>query len=70
MGTSEVAITIDEKLLKRLDRIVANRLYPDRSRAIQAAVEEKLARIDRSQLARECPKLDPQLEQHWADEGL
>lgn len=70
MSTSKVAITLDEQLLKRLDRLVAERRFPNRSRAIQAAVEEKLERMERSRLARESAKLDPAFEQKLADEGL
>ena len=34
------------------------------------AVREKLARVDRSRLARECAKLDPKFERALAEEGL
>ena len=37
---------------------------------IQEAVKEKLLRIDKRRLTKECAKLDPQLEQSMADEGL
>jgi metal-responsive CopG/Arc/MetJ family transcriptional regulator len=70
MATNKVAITIEEKLLKRLDRAVALRKFPNRSRAIQEAVQEKLDRLDRSRLAREAAKLDRASEQKLADEGL
>jgi hypothetical protein len=33
-------------------------------------VEEKLARLDRTRLIRETAKLDPEIEQKLADEGL
>ena len=69
MGNSKVAITLDESLLKRLDRMVERNVYPNRSKAIQAAVEEKLNRIDRTRLARESAKLTPRHEQEMADEG-
>ena len=42
MSMSKIAITLDEKTLKRLDRLVKGQLFPNRSRAIQLAVEEKL----------------------------
>ena len=58
MTSDKVAITIDRELLKRLDRLVAEKLFPSRSRAIQEAVEEKLSRIEHSRLARETAKLD------------
>ena len=70
MSTTKVAITLDENLLKRLDRLVKSRLFENRSRAIQEAVSEKLARLERSRLARECAKLDKKFEQALAEEGL
>ncbi len=65
-----MTISIDQDLLKRLDSLVEGQLFHSRSAAIQAAVEEKIIRIDRSRLARECAKLDKAFEQSLADEGL
>jgi Arc/MetJ-type ribon-helix-helix transcriptional regulator len=70
LAAAKVAITIDEHLLERIDTLVAHRKFPNRSRAIQEAVREKLERLDRSRLARECAKLNPKIEQKLADEGL
>ena len=70
MASDKVAITIDKELLRRLDRLVAERRFPSRSRAVQEAVEEKLARLERTRLASESAKLDRRLEQALADEGL
>ncbi len=42
---------------------VTRRKFPNRSREIQDAVREKLERIERSRLARECAKLDRVTEQ-------
>ena len=70
MAASKIAITMDDKLLKRLDSLVKTRAFPNRSRAIQEAVKEKLARIDKTRLARECSKLDPKYEQTLAEEGF
>jgi metal-responsive CopG/Arc/MetJ family transcriptional regulator len=70
MSTAKVAITIDQITLTKLDRLVKAKMFPSRSKAIQAAVKDKLARLDRSRLARECAKLDPKFEQALADEGL
>ena len=70
MSTAKVAITLDENLLKRLDRLVKNRMFENRSRAIQEAVSEKLARLERGRLARECAKLEKKSEQTMAEEGL
>lgn len=70
MGTMKVAITMDEEILGELDRLVKRRLFPNRSRAIQAAVQEKLVRLEKGRLARECAKLDIQAEQTMAEEGI
>ena len=70
MKMSKIAITLDEQLLKRLDRLVRSRAFANRSRAIQEAVEEKLARIERGRLDRECAKLDSAEEQSLAEEGM
>ncbi len=70
MTTSKIAITVDETVLQRIDRLVAEHWFPSRSRIIQEAIEEKLMRLDRSRLAREAAKLDRRFEQQLAEEGL
>ena len=70
MSKSKIAISLDSKILGRLDGLVQRRLYPSRSRAIEEAVGEKLERLNRSRLARECAKLDPDFEKRLADEGV
>ena len=69
MSSTKVAISIDRRLLGRVDALVKQRKFPSRSRAIQDAVEEQLSRLERSRLARECAKLDPKAERAMADEG-
>jgi Arc/MetJ-type ribon-helix-helix transcriptional regulator len=61
---------MERDLLCRLDDLVKRRRFANRSRAIQEAVTEKLARLERSRLARECAKLDRAAEQAMADEGM
>lgn len=70
MGTVKVAISIQHDLLERLDSLVSKKVFASRSRAIQEAVREKLERVDRGRLARECAKLDPKFEQAMAEEGI
>jgi len=70
MGAAKVAITIEEDLLKRIDQLVDQKKFANRSRAIQEAVRDKLERVDRCRLARECAKLGRRSEQRMADEGL
>lgn len=67
MATSKIAITIDDNTLKRLDILVKSKFFPNRSKAIQEAVTEKLMRIEKSRLAQECAKLDPEFEQLLAE---
>ena len=70
MAKSKVAISLDESTLDRLDKLVEKAAFTSRSQAIQEAVEEKLARLNRSRLARECAKLDQAFEKALAEEGL
>lgn len=70
MSQTKVAITIEEGVLARVDALVKLKVFSNRSRAIQQAVQEKLERLERSRLAEECAKLDPSYEQSLADEGL
>ena len=70
MAMAKIAITMDADTIKKLDRMVGKRIFPNRSRAIQEAVEEKLSRMDKNRLARECEKLNPKFEQTLAEEGI
>jgi metal-responsive CopG/Arc/MetJ family transcriptional regulator len=70
MAASKIAITIDDNLLKQLDLMVKSKVYPNRSKAIQEAVADKLKRFERTRLAQECAKLDPEYEQNIAEEGF
>ncbi len=70
MGAEKIAITLDEKLVRKLDLLVSEKKYPNRSKAIQEAVEEKLLRFERGLLVRECEKLDPAHERALAEEGM
>jgi metal-responsive CopG/Arc/MetJ family transcriptional regulator len=70
MASAKIAITMDESTLQRLDRLVKDRVFPNRSKAIQDAVEEKIKKLERNRLARECAKLDPAMEKAMAEVGM
>ena len=70
MGASKIAITLDNNMVKKLDMLVKSNTFPNRSKAIQEAVVEKLTRMEKSRLAQECAKLDPDFEQSLAEEGF
>jgi metal-responsive CopG/Arc/MetJ family transcriptional regulator len=67
---AKVAISLDGQTLGRLDRLVKAQVFPNRSQAIQMAIDEKLARMDKSRLARECAKAKSAHEKAMAEEGL
>jgi metal-responsive CopG/Arc/MetJ family transcriptional regulator len=70
MPKTKVAVTIDAGILGELDELIAQRQFPNRSQAIEAAVSEKLQRLSRSRLARESAKLDRDEEKAFAEEGM
>ena len=70
MSSAKIAVTLDQSLLNQLDRLVKKRRFPSRSRAVQEALRDKMDRMDRSRLARECAKLDQAEEKQLAEEGL
>jgi Arc/MetJ-type ribon-helix-helix transcriptional regulator len=70
MATAKIAISLNEGTVKRLNHLVKNRIFPSRSKVIQDAVEEKLKKMGKGRLARECAKLDPEFEKALAEEGL
>ncbi len=67
---SKIAITVDEEIVKQLDYLIMQQSYKNRSQAIEEALSEKLDRLKRGRLARECAKLDPVEEQELAEEGI
>ena len=70
MAQAKIAISLDEQMLQQLDGLVAEAVFPNRSQAIQTAVQEKLSRLEQGRLARECAKLDPAFEMAMAEEGF
>ncbi len=70
MATRKVAVTIQEDTLLDVDRWVKQGRFANRSRAVQAALTELIARRRRTRLVEELAKLDPQEERQLADEGL
>ena len=66
----KIAVTLDPKTVTDLDRWVREGRYPNRSRALQSAVDILSERDKRSRLARELKKLDRIEEQGLAEEGI
>ena len=70
MARTTVAVTLDSRTLRRIDRLVRDERFPNRSQAIEAAVNGQLDRLEHRRLAEECAKLDPAVERAMADEGI
>ena len=70
MATMKVAVTLNIDSLREVDRLVREGRFPSRSRAVQTALAEMLARRKRSRLTEELTKLDLQEERALAEEAL
>ncbi len=70
MPTAKIAITISEPTLLKLDRLVKEHKYPNRSRAIQEALDEKLSRVEQTRLAEALQRIDPVAERMEAEAGM
>jgi metal-responsive CopG/Arc/MetJ family transcriptional regulator len=70
MPKTQVAVSLDVKTLREVDRLVADHVFPSRSRAIEEVLKEKLERMTHNRLARECAKLDPDFEKALAEESV
>ena len=70
MGKEKIAITLDERFVDELDRLVDKNVFQSRSQAIQEAVSEKLIRMKHTRLAEESAKLEPAIERALSEEGL
>jgi len=66
----KIAVTLDRKTVVDLDRWVREGRYPNRSRALQSAVNLLSEREKRTRLARELAKIDPKEEMQLAEHGL
>ena len=66
----KIAVTLDRRTVADLDRWVKEGKYPNRSRALQSAVDLLTEREKRTRLMRELRKLNPKEEKQLAEEGL
>jgi len=68
MKNAKIAISIELSVLRAMDRLISRGVFPNRSQLIRIAVSEKLERLGRQRLARECGKLRPEEERAAAEE--
>jgi Arc/MetJ-type ribon-helix-helix transcriptional regulator len=66
----KIAVTLYQRTVADLYRWVKEGKYPNRSRALQSAVNILTEREKRTRLVRELAKIDPQEEKQLAEQGL
>jgi Arc/MetJ-type ribon-helix-helix transcriptional regulator len=66
----KIAVTLDRKTVADLDRWIREGRYPNRSRALQSAVNLLSEREKRTRLVRELARMDSKEERRLAEEGL
>jgi len=69
MARAKIAITVDERAVAEIDRLVREGVFANRSQAFEAAVKERVERLRQTRLARESAKLSAAEEQALAEEG-
>ena len=67
---AKIAISIDKKVLSRVDKLVEKKMFANRSKAFQTAIEEKISKLDKSRLAIESAKLNKAEERQLSEESL
>jgi Arc/MetJ-type ribon-helix-helix transcriptional regulator len=66
----KIAVTLDKRTVADLDRWVSEGRYPNRSRALQSAVNLLSEREKRTRLVRELARIDPKEEKQLAEQAL
>jgi Arc/MetJ-type ribon-helix-helix transcriptional regulator len=66
----KIAVTLEQSTVADLDRWVREGKYPNRSRALQSAVNLLGEGEKRTRMARKLARIDPTEERHLADQGL
>jgi Arc/MetJ-type ribon-helix-helix transcriptional regulator len=66
----KIAVTLERDTVSELDRWVREGKYPNRSRALQSAVDLLSEKEKGRRLSREVAKLNRREEQRMAEEGL
>ncbi|HLA89844.1 MAG TPA: hypothetical protein VJL28_05410 [Gemmatimonadaceae bacterium] len=70
MAKTKVAVRVDSAVPTEVDVLVRDGRFPNRSQAIESAVEAQLERLRRTRLAEACRALDQAEERAFAEEGL
>lgn len=68
MAAKKFAVSIDEVLVKKLDKAVKSGVVKNRSNALKVALSEYLLKLETESLKRECLKLNSKDERTTANE--
>jgi len=70
MASAKIAITLEQECLKEIDLWVSEGRYPNRSRAIQEVLKEKIARWRKRRLISVLSQVVPEEERKSSEEGF
>ncbi len=70
MSKAIIVIALDQQLLGELDVLAKQKRFPNRSKAIQTALENKISKDEANRFAKECTKFDAEIEQNLAEEDM
>lgn len=70
MATKSINITIDQKILAKLDSVITDKTYPNRSRLIEEAIREKLQALDEAIIGEQAKLLSEDESEEWLEGEL
>ena len=70
MSSAKIAVSLDKKLLHKVDVFVEKKIFKNRSHAIQLSLLKNVERIEHRRLIEECGHLDIIAERKMADDGF
>ena len=70
MSTVKVTVTLDKRVLFKLDELVDENIFKSRSTAVQKAIKDEIKIVKRKQFIEACKKLNSAEEIATAEEGM
>ncbi len=70
MSPKNINITIEEKVLTKLDLLVTSQRYPNRSQVIEEAVREKLQALDEELIGEQAKLISEEESEEWYEGEL
>ena len=70
MNTVRLAVSLEKNILDQIDTLVKNKQYPSRSQLVRSALKEKISKLNKNRLVKECDKLDDKFEVKLSEESF